>query len=191
MDTSSLVDEQTYDESKLLMISDNVNNMAPRQEIIWQIDQCNRLINIINNYKHIHNKYVIVMDDLTENIRNVACNTAINWTVINLFKKIDEFIIQIPRKNNKHHNEVYYISLGTLAGIFYNKKNDTYCGTSCLMVFVNHKKKTYHLYPLVKFKHHKLQIYCRHLRPESVKIIRDILNDQPSEITVRHNNIMH
>lgn len=191
LDLNMLISEQDYNESKLLMINDNLTNMIPRQEIIWQIEQCNGLMYIVNNYKRLTNKYMIIMNDLAENIKNVAYNTTINWTIINLFKKVDEFVVQIPRERNKPHNEMYYISLGTLAGIVYDEKNKVYYGTSCLMVFVNHKKKQYHLYPIMNFKHEKLQIYSRQLQTESINIIKDILIGKPLEHTNKINNLLH
>jgi hypothetical protein len=149
----------------LKTLNDKCVDESMKQIIRQQITNCNHLLQILNTYRECRKGPHTILASLPHIVTTVAINTTINWSTVCIFKKIDEFVIHKKLSPDKHHNQLYYISIGSPAGVFYDNKTHTYIMTSCLGIFINHSKHTYHAYPVLDtfksdeiFKTHQLPI---------------------------------
>jgi len=181
IDTWILANDLLIDETLLKSFDNNIIQQSIHHAIIQQIQWCNQMMHIVDNYQMVANKYDLCR--LKTMITIVATNSTLNWTLASLFEKIDEFIIQDHLKKD---NASYYLSLGTMVGIVNDTPNvadgtpnvadgtpnvaDGTEATSCLQIMVNHRKKKYSVRPVARFSHGRhtplfdvVQIYVRHL----------------------------
>lgn len=125
------------DEDKVLVISPDVfekrrNSKEIHTQIKAQVYLCNKIMSIIKNYRKHNQPYegAETCQFSADIIASIANNTTINWTIIDYLQPICEYISQMTLKRHKHHNQLYKITFGP----------------SQFYLFVNHKKKTYHIY---------------------------------------------
>lgn len=105
-----------------------------------QFEVGNQIWGIFNTYMyHPNTTCPIDKETLLQMVVIVVTNATLNWSlrsVVPSLVMIDEFIIRGHLNRDKHHNAIFYMSIGI---------------TPSLIVFVNHRKRTYHVQTLYDF----------------------------------------
>lgn len=118
------------------LLEKQVHDPEIHDQINHQFNVCNQVWKILKTYKyHPNPAFPLDKKELQKMVVVVATNTTLNWTLRSVvsapeLSTVDQFVIQAQLNRNKHHNAMFYLSIGIGSGY---------------KLFVNHRKQTYHV----------------------------------------------